>query len=328
MKIAQFSAYGEPHEVVECIEAPDPGDPDADEVVVEVEAFPINPVDLLTIAGKYAARPDLPATPGSEGIGRVVAVGAGVERVAVGDRVMLVGRENWSQQKRIKADMVLKLPDSGDPHQFAMAKINPATALLMLRNYVDLSPGDWVMQDAANSGVGNNLIRLAKANGIRTVNVVRREALIEPLKAIGADVVVVDGDDLAARVAAETEGADIRLAIDAIGGDICLRLADCLGNGAMIVNYGMLSGEACRISPDHLVFKGIIMAGFWFGGILPFLSVDEREDLFADIVPHIADGTLHVPVEATYGIGDIKAALEHAGRTSRDGKILVIPNAE
>ncbi|HEX5794273.1 MAG TPA: hypothetical protein VFY19_00420, partial [Geminicoccaceae bacterium] len=78
-----------------------------------------------------------------------------------------------------------------------MLKVNPATALLMLRSYVELQPGDWVIQDAANSGVGSNLILLAKADGIRTVNVVRRDTLIEPLAAIGADVVVVDGDDLA-----------------------------------------------------------------------------------------------------------------------------------
>ena len=103
---------------------------------------------------------------------------------------MMVGRENWAQRKRVKADMVLKLPAAGDPLQFAMAKTNPATALLMLRDYVDLAPGDWAMQDAANSGVGNNLIRLAKANGIRTVNVVRRQGLEAALQAIGGDVVV------------------------------------------------------------------------------------------------------------------------------------------
>ncbi len=109
--------------------------------------------------------------------------------------------------------------------------------------------------------------------------------------------------------------------------NICLRLADCLAYGAAIVNHGMLSGEPCHISPDHLVFKQINLTGFWFGRKLPFMSVDQREDLYSDIVPHIADGTMRVPVEATYdGIEDIQQALEHAGRGGRGGKVLVTPN--
>ena len=326
MKTAQFSSTGVPHEVVDCVDVDDPGDPAGDEILVRVEAFPINPSDLLMISGEFAKPPELAAIPGAEGIARVTAAGSNVERIAVGDRVMLLGHQNWTEQKCVRADTVLKVPGEGDPLQLAMAKINPATALLMLRTYVDLAPGDWVIQDAANSGVGANLIRLAKADGLRTVNVVRRDSVVEPLNAIGADVVVVDGADLAARVADATGGADIRLPVDAIGGDICLRLADCLGPGGTLVNYGLLSGEPCQISPVHLVFKGITVTGFWFGPRLASMSVDEREALFADIVPRVADGTLKVPVEATYGLEDIKQALEHACRAGRDGKILVTPN--
>jgi hypothetical protein len=140
------------------------------------------------------------------------------------------------------------VPADADPHQLAMLKVNPATALMMLRNYVDLQPGDWVIQDAANSGVGSNLIRLAGADGVRTVNVVRRAALAAPLEAIGADVVVVDGADLAERVRAVTGGTPPRLAIDAIGGSVVMRLADCLAEGGTVVNYGLLSGEPCMLA--------------------------------------------------------------------------------
>lgn len=325
MKIVRFASFGIPHDVCVCTDAPDPGPPDAGEVIVEVEAFPINPVDLLTIAGEYAVRPPLPATPGSEGVGRVVAVGSAVTTVAVGDRVLLMGRGNWVQRQRVDVAQVLKV-GSADPLQLAMLKINPATAHLLLHGCVDMKPGDWVIQDAANSAVGTCLIGLAKADGIRTVNVVRRDSLVAPLEAMGADVVVVDGDDLGERVRAATGGADIRLAVDAVAGDMCQRLADCLADGGTIVTYGLLSGRPCAVAPYDVVFRGINLTGFWLVKALGAMAKSDVAALYADLGARLADGTLHVEVEATYPIEEIRTALEHAGREGRDGKILVTPN--
>ncbi len=327
MKVVRFASFGIPHLVAECVEMPDLGPPAEDEVIVDVEAFPINPADLLTLSGRYAVKPPLPATPGAEGVGRVAAAGSAVSHVRPGARVLLLSRENWTEQRKVKAEQVLKLPEAVDVLQLAMLKVNPATALLMLREYVELTPGDWVIQDAANSGVGANLIRLAKSGGIKTVNVVRREALIEPMRAIGADIVVLDGDDLARRVKTQTHGAEIRLAIDAIAGDICLRLADCLVDGGVIVNYGMLSGRPCVLAPEQLVFKGITLTGFWLATRLNRMSYEKKAALYADLAQRAADGSLHVNIEAVYPIDDIKTALEHAEREGRDGKILVTPGA-
>jgi NADPH:quinone reductase-like Zn-dependent oxidoreductase len=278
------------------------------------------------MTGGYAIRPQLPATLGAECVGRVAAVGSDVRHLAVGDRVINLGRDNWCQRRRVPAAQALKAPADADVLQLAMLKVNPATALLMLRNYVELQPGDWVIQDAANSGVGTNLIRLAKADGIRTVNVVRRQALIAPLREIGADAVVVDGPDLAARVRDATDGAPIRLAIDAIGGAIVLRLADCLADGGTVVNYGLLSGEPCQLGAHHTIFKGITLTGFWLQKSLTAMARPDLEALYADLAARVADGTLRVEVEATYPIEEIKAALAHAGRAGRSGKILVLPN--
>jgi NADPH:quinone reductase-like Zn-dependent oxidoreductase len=326
MKQVQFAAFGTPHEVAECVEVPDVGAPGPDEVVIEVEAFPINPADLLTISGGYAVRPKLPATLGAECVGRIAAAGAAAQGLAAGDRVINLGRDNWCQRRRVPAAQALAVPADADVLQLAMLKVNPATALLMLRNYLDLQPGDWVIQDAANSGVGTNLIRLAKADGIRTVNVVRRDALIRPLQAIGADVVLVDGDDLAARVQGATGGAAIRLAIDAIGGAIVLRLADCLAEGGTVVNYGLLSGQPCQLGAHHTIFKSITLTGFWLQKALTSMARPDVEALYGDLAARVADGTLRVEVEATYPIEEIKAALAHAGRAGRAGKILVLPN--
>lgn len=326
MKQVQFGAFGTPHEVAECVEVPDVGPPGPDEVVIEVLAFPINPADLLTITGGYAVRPQLPATLGAECVGRILSVGADVQDVAPGDLVINLARDNWCQQRKVPAAQVLKVPDDADVLQLAMLKVNPATALLMLRSYVELQPGDWLIQDAANSGVGTNLIRLAKSDGVRTVNVVRREALIAPLEAIGADVVVVDGEDLAERVGTATGGTPPRLAIDAVGGEIVMRLADCLAEGGTVVNYGLLSGRPCMLGAHHTIFKGITLTGFWLAKTLTRMARPELEKLYGELAARVRAGELKVEVEATYPIEELRAALAHAEREGRRGKILVTPN--
>ena len=313
MKAVQFDAFGPAHTVSYCTDVPDPGPPASDEVIVDVVAFPINPADVLTIEGKYAAQPPLPYTPGAEGIGRISAVGADVDELSTGESVILLGRENWVQKRRVKAAEVLKIEVQSDRLlQYAMLKVNPATAALMLREYVNLKAGDWVIQDAANSGVGHCLIQLARKAGIKTVNVVRRESL----------------DDLGERVNAATAGGNVRLAIDAVAGNTSLRLAECLSDGGMMVNYGMLSGEPCMVMPDWVVFRHLTLTGFWLSTHLGQMSRDQKERLYQELSDDVRDGTLNVNIEATYDINNIKDALAHAARQSRDGKIIVFPNGE
>lgn len=326
MKIVQFENFGPAHEVARAVDADDPGAPGADQVLVDVEAFPINPVDLLTIAGTYATRPKLPAIPGSEALGRVVDTGVNVEHVSAGDGVLLMGRENWMQRKLVSGGEVIPIDVGADLLQLAMLKINPATAYLMLTRYQDLNEGDWLIQNAANSGVGSFLIELAKSKGVRTVNVVRRESLIEPLKGIGADVVLVDGDDLAARVREATSGAEIYLGIDAVAGEATGRIAECLAEGGVVVNYGLLSGRPCAMPPFQVVFRSIDLTGFWLVKFLTSMSAEEKIDLYDDLARRVASGALHTNVEATYPIEEIQQALKHAAREGRDGKILVTPN--
>ncbi len=326
MKLAQLNAFGIPSQVVDCIEGKEPSAPGAGEVLVEMLACPINPAELLIIEGKYASKPPLPARLGIEGAGRVLAVGDAVSGLAPGDLIMSLGRANWAEKLILKAGEAIKAPDGIDVAQLSMLKINPATAHLMLTNAVTLEPDDWVIQNAANSAVGVNLIRLAKSRGLKTVNVVRRESLIEPLQAMGADVVLVDGPDLALRTAAATGGANIKLAIDAVAGAATERLADCLAEEGTVVNYGLLSGDPCQLRADQTVFKGITLTGFWLAKQMRAMKPAALAALYGDLMARIADGSLHVDVEATYGLDDIKTALEHAGREARGGKVLVTPN--
>jgi len=326
MKIARFSTFGRPDDVIACVEVDDPPSPKADEVALEVIAFPINPADLLTIEGLYAARPALPACPGAECVARIAAVGDAVADLRVGDLVISLDRENWVQRKVTKASRVIKVPLGVDPLQLAMLKVNPPTAYLMMTRYVKLAPGDWILQTAANSGVGHCLIQLAKAEGLKTINVVRREGLADELLALGADLVLLDGPDLAQRIAAATAGAPIRLAIDAVGGSQIVRFGDALADEAVVLNYGRLSGENPQLSGHQCVFKRLVLTGFWLVPWLQKLSRQEVVALYDGLARRMADRTLRVVVERTFPLEQIKDAVALANAYRRGGKVLVTPN--
>jgi NADPH:quinone reductase-like Zn-dependent oxidoreductase len=328
MKQVLLERYGTPAEAVRCVDVPDVGAPGAGEVVFDVLAFPINPADLSMCRGTYRLRPTLPAGIGAECVGRVAAVGAGVTHVGPGDRVINLLRENWTQRRRVKADDVVPVPADLDGLQAAMLRINPPTALLLLTDLVALKPGDWIIQNVANSAVGRFVIRLARARGVRTVNVVRRESLFGELTALGADVCVVDGPDLADTVKARTDGASLRLGLDAISGRATARISACLGEGAVVCNYGAMSGEDPVMPRARLVGDGQTLVGFILGRALASRSLVEIRAIYAELGEQVRRGLLTAPVEQVYAIDDIQTAVAHAERGERAGKILVAPNGQ
>ena len=326
MKTVHITRFGEPGRSVACVEVDDAPSPAAGQVRFEIIAFPINTADVLLVEGKYAAKPPLPAPVGAECVGRITDVGEGVTDLSPGDLIINLARDNWAQAKTIDRALLVKVPRDVDPLQLAMLKVNPATALLMLRDYVTLQTGDWVMQNAANSAVGGYVIRLAKKAGFKTVNIVRRERLTEALVAAGADQVLVDGPDLAERVNQCIGERQVALGIDAVAGDLCDRMASCMRHGSVLVNYGLLSGNPCQVSPDNLVFAGVSLQGFWLAKYLLSAGVENIEAIYSELASGVQDGSLRAPVEAVYEIDQIQEAVAHAAKEQRGGKILVTAN--
>ncbi|WP_193187173.1 zinc-dependent alcohol dehydrogenase family protein [Nisaea sediminum] len=326
MKAAELTRVGPAEQVVVCKDVPDAPAPGKGEATIELIACSINPADILGIEGNYASIPETPSPLGIEGAGRVTAVGDGVKDLAPGDLVMSLYRANWSQQLTLPTAQLVKLPANIDPEQAAMMKVNAATSLLMLQEYVKLKPGDWVMQNAANSGVGTDVIKLARKLDLHTVNVVRRKDLIKPLHDMGANVVVLEGPDLARRVASATNGAEIKLGLDAIAGSAVQDMAECLAPGGTIVNYGLLSGKPCTLDPHQVVFRDITLTGFWLAKLMRGMSGKKIRDLYTELSGYFLDGTLKVAVEARYGLEDIQKAMAHAKREGRGGKVLLRPN--
>lgn len=324
MRIARLSTFGRPEEVIELVDVPDPGPAGPGEAVVAAVWCPINPADLVNMERGYgASRPELPLVPGSEGVGRVTEIGSGVDHLRVGDCVLLPGPGTWQERVKVAASRLVALPEGVDLQQLAMLRVNPPTAAVMLRAFVAPKRGQWVIQNAANSGVGRCIIRLAHEAGMRSVNIVRRPELIEQLRSFGADVVLEDGPGLRERVREAIGDGALPLGIDAVGGRATQRLARCVDDGGTVVNYGLLSGEPCMIDARETIFRDVSLRGFWLRRWYQHTPPGQVIALYQELIARIAHGTLVVEVEAVYPVHEIRAAVAHAARSARGGKILL-----
>jgi trans-2-enoyl-CoA reductase len=304
------------------VERPWP-EPGPDEVVVKMSAAPINPADLNSIEGKYPIRPALPATPGMEGAGTVVQLGSKVRDLAIGTQVILPHNfGTWREACAIAADQLVAAPLEIDPIQAAMLKVNPITAWRLLHDFVSLRPGEWLIQNAGNSAAGCCVIQIARELGYKTVNVVRRPELIEELRALGGDVVLVDGENLRDEVAAATGRASIRLALNAVGGDNALRVAKALASDGTMVTYGAMSLQPVCIPNGMLIFKNLRFTGFWVNKWYDNSTPEQRAETFAPLFEMAKRRLLQTKVAKTYPLSEAKAAVVHASQNKRAGKIV------
>jgi trans-2-enoyl-CoA reductase len=319
---AVYETHGNPADVLQ-VETRSWPTPAADEAVVKLSAAPINPADLNQIEGKYPVRPELPATPGFEGAGTVVESGADAKGLTSGALVILphnVG--TWQDAVAVKAEELVVVPDGIEPVQAAMLKINPLTAWRLLHDYADLQKGDWLIQNAANSAAGRDVIQIAHELGYKTVNIVRRAELVDELRAEGGDVVLVDGDNLRDEVKSATGRASIRLGLNSVGGDSALRLANCLAPGGTLVSFGAMSLQPLKIPTGLLIFKDLRFRGIWINKWYDNATPRERMETFRSLFDMAQRGLLKTKVEKAYPLSEVKAAVAHAAQSKRNGKIV------
>ena len=326
MKAVVFDRFGDPGEVLHVRDVPTP-EPGPGEVRVRMIASPVNPSDLLVVRGLYGVLPDLPSTPGFEGVGVVDKVGPGIlGRLVKGKRVTVINSAggNWAEYAVIPARQARPVSSDIPDEQVASFFVNPATVLAMVRYVLAVPKGEWLLQSAAGSALGKMIIRLCRNDGIRTINVVRRREAIDELKALGGDVVISSADGpIDAQVRAATAGAGVQYALDPVGGDTGTQVFESLAADARMLVYGTLSGEPLRIDPRLMIAGKRVVEGFWLGHWMRDRSIPAALLLFREIAAQIRSGVLATEVGARFPLDSIGDAVRDAGAVGKRGKVLL-----
>src|SRR2546426_4813649 len=250
MRRLQLLAHGEPSDVIELNTVAESALGQED-VLISMEAAPLNPSDFVLVRGMYGIRPAFPSPVGAEGVGRVTRTGSKVDSALQGKRVLVLPtyeQGTWADQVVVPVRNIVPMSDEADPLQLSMIGINPATAYLLLSRYVSLMPGDWIGQTAANSAMGQ-YIKFAKLAGVKTLNVVRREEAADQVWQFGGDRVVLQGDNLQKDIEDALDGKKLSLVLDTVGGTPVGELAKSLKTGGSIVGYAMQSRQVPVLSP-------------------------------------------------------------------------------
>ena len=324
MRQLQLVAYGEPSEVIELNTVAEPA-LGPEDVLISMEAAPLNPSDFMLVRGIYGVRPTFPFSVGSEGVGRVTQTGSKVDVALQGKRVLILPtyeQGTWADQVVVPVRNIVPVSDEADPLQLSMIGINPATAYLLLNRYVSLMPGDWIGQTAANSAMGQYIIALAKLAGVKTLNVVRREEAAQQVRQWGGDRVVLQGDNLHKDIEEALDGKKLSLVLDTVGGTPVGELAKSLKTGGSVVVYALLSEQFPALAPGDLIYRGLSLHGFWLGNWIRNASGTEIQETYQRLGDLVADGSLSAAVERVYPLEQFKEAFEQSLKSTRDGKIL------
>src|SRR6202022_3512536 len=324
MRRLQLIAHGEPSDVIELNTVFEPvlGQ---EEVLVSMEAAPLNPSDFTLVRGIYGVRPALPFSVGAEGVGGVPKIGSKVDVALQGKRVLIIPtyeQGTWADQVVVPVRNLVPMSDEADPLQLAMIGINPATAYLLLNRYVSLMPGDWIGQTAANAAMGQYIIALAKLAGVKTLNVVRREDAAEQVRQWGGDRVVLQSDNLHKDIEEALDGKKLSLVLDMVGGTPVGELAKSLKPGGSIVVYAIQSGQFPAMPPKEFIYRGLSLHGFWLINWIRNAPRTEIEEIYQKLGDLVADGSLSAAVEHVYPLDQFKEAFRQSLKSNRSGKML------
>jgi len=325
MRSAIHTTFGEPADVLALGDSPIP-QPGSGEVRIKTLLASIHNHDLWTVRGRYGYKPTLPAIGGSEAVGIVEALGEGVEGITIGQRVMAASvHGTWAEYFIAPARMVIPVPDGIVDEAAAQLIAMPLSALMLLE-FLQAEPGQWIVQNTANGAVGKTLAMLAAARGVHVLGLVRRDAGVDELKALGIDnVLSTTQPDWKARAQALLGDTLAHAAVDSIGGQASADLVSLLGENGTLVSFGTMAGEAMQIPSGDLIFKQATVKGFWGSKVSQQMSVENKRRLVGELLQRVLSGELELPVQAIYGLNDVAEAVTASLLPGRKGKVLLRP---
>lgn len=318
-------SFGEPAEVLQLAEMPRP-EPKAGEVRIKTILSPMHNHDVWTVRGSYGYKPTLPAIGGSEAVGMVDAVGEGVDQSKLGQRVAVAGvHGSWAEYFIAPAQAIIPLNDVIDNETAAQLIGMPISALMLL-DFVNVQPGQWLIQNTANGAVGKTVAMIAQARGLQVINLVRRSDAIAEMQALGIQhVVATDQDDWKAQVKALHAEQPLIAGVDSIGGSASGEMLNLLSENSMLVSFGSMTGETMQISSGDLIFKQATVKGFWASVVSKEMPAERKKALFVELLTLAAQKKLILPVEGVFGFDEIQTAALKATQGARQGKVLLKP---
>ncbi|WP_176084339.1 zinc-binding dehydrogenase [Martelella sp. HB161492] len=325
MKAAIHDIFGDPAEVLKpgTVARPEAG---AGEVLLKVLLSPIHNHDLWTVRGSYGVKPALPAIGGSEAVGIIEAVGAGVDSGLIGKRVAAAGLAgSWADYVTTSAGSIIPLPDAVSDEIGAQLVAMPFSAITLL-DFVDVAPGDCVVQTAANGAVGKVFAALAKARGVRTVNLVRRKEAVAELEALGMEnIIATDLPGWQEKALALVGEKGAKAAVDSVGGEMALALCDLIGDDGLLVTFGTATGAPLALSSGTLIFKQLTVKGFWGKKVSDEMAPEKKVALFGELLRLAVADALPLPVGGIFPLDAVADAAKAALVPGRPGKILLQP---
>ena len=317
--------FGDPAEVLSVQEVPDPV-PGPGQALVRVLLSPIHNHDLWTARGSYGFKPEMPARAGTEAVGVVEALGEDVDGLEVGQRVATGGSFGaWAELIVAPAAGLVPVPDGMSDEAASQLVSMPFSAIALL-DFLEVSEGDWIVQNAANGAVGRLVAQLAEARGVHVLGLVRRTDGVAELAEQGIERVVATDDDVWRERVREIVGdAPIVAGVDSIGGSSAGDVVSLLAEDGVLVVFGAMASPTMEIGSGDVIFKQVVIKGFWGSKVFGAMSREKRAALIGELVSGIGSGALTLPVEKVYGLDEIADAARANGAPGRRGKILLRP---
>ena len=333
MRSVVAETMGEPSEVLHLQTRPIP-EPAPGQVRIRVTAAPVEASDLHTVRGRYGFVPQFPTVPGIESVGVIDELGSGAVGLTVGQRVITIGvTGTWQEYLVADAERVLPVPASMSDSTAAQILSNPLTAVILTGDELDVQPGEWLLQTAAGSIVGQSVIQLGVHFGFKTLNVVRRRSAVEGILALGGTAAIcTEDEDLRERVAEIAGGDGVSKAIDCVSGQIGADVSRALAPSGELVVFGALSTHR-QTDPDKLtipifarslIYETKTVRGFW---LFRWLTQTPKERMAATIdrTFQLADsGVLRVPEGQPIPVEKFSDAAYLAEAPAHGGKPLLV----
>eukprot|EP00249_Psilotum_nudum_P001438 c13904_g1_i1 orf=69-1085(+) len=307
--------------------------PGPGEVVIRMLCRPVNPSDLLAIQGLYEGwQPtSFPCVPGFEGMGVVHQLGVNVRDLSVGQRVSCVspkshetGQGTWQEFVVVPAQLQFPIPDSVDNETGAQFLVNPWTVYAMLHE-LRVPNGEYVVQTAAGSVFGRMFIQYAHYQGIKTINLVRRNEQKEELKAIGADEVINFKEENVVELVKKITGGKMAFgAIECVGGELTKVVASCLRTSGTILVYGVLGDPDLHIGIHDILFRDVKVQGFWLSRWFGKLAAFEMRKIGAEIMTLLDKKIMQPLAGEKFPLELFKEAILKSQVIGRGGKVFLV----